>query len=385
MKTAIITGITGQDGSYLAEFLLEKGYRVIGAKRRTSLINTDRVDHIYNNSNFKMEYFDLNDTGCIYRLLSTYSPDEFYNLAAQSHVRVSFDIPENTVDGITMGTLRILEAIRNTLPSCKFYQASSSEMFGDSPDFPFNEDSHMLPASPYACAKLFAHRLVRNYRESYGIFACSGILFNHESPRRGETFVTRKITLAAARIKMGLQHELCLGNLNARRDWGFAGDYVKAMWMMLQQEKPDDFIISTGVSHSVLDFLNCVFKQADLNINEHIKIEQRLFRPQEVPCLLGDSSKALRVLEWCPEIDFEQLAKMMYESDLQYVKAELVNRVHNGGKTEEEIKQEGEIRNLALYLSLLLPSRALSSEVDFKQLAEMMYKNGLQYDKGEIK
>jgi GDPmannose 4,6-dehydratase len=300
-------------------------------------------------------------------------------------VKVSFDVPENTVDGIAMGTLRILEAIRNILPSCKFYQASSSEMFGDSPDFPFNEDSHMLPASPYACAKLFAHRLVRNYRESYGIFACSGILFNHESPRRGETFVTRKITLAAARIKMGLQHELCLGNLNARRDWGFAGDYVKAMWMMLQQDKPDDFIISTGVSHSVLDFLNCVFKQADLNVVDHVKIEQRLFRPQEVPCLLGDSSKAMRVLEWCPEVDFEQLAKMMYENDLQNIKAESAYQAYKGGKTGGEIKQAGDIKNLSLYLSLLLPSRALSSEVDFKQLAEMIYKNSLQYDKGETK
>ena len=385
MKTAIITGVTGQDGSYLAELLLEKGYRVIGAKRRTSLINTDRVDHIYDNPNFKMEYFDLNDTGCIYRLLNTYSPSEFYNLAAQSHVRVSFDIPEHTVDGIVMGTLRILEAIRNTLPNCKFYQASSSEMFGDSTDFPFNEDSHMLPASPYACAKLFAHRLVRNYRESYGLYACSGILFNHESPRRGETFVTRKITLAAARIKMGLQHELGLGNLNARRDWGYSGDYVRAMWMMLQQDKPDDFIISTGVSHSVLDFLNCVFKLADLDVNAHVKIEQRFFRPQEVPCLLGDSSKANRVLGWSPEINFEQLVKTMYESDLQYVKAELVDRISKGGKIEDDLIQEGNIKNLALYLSLLLPQRALASSVDFKQLAEMIHKNGLQYDKGEIK
>ena len=325
MKTAIITGITGQDGSYLADLLLEKGYYVVGAKRRTSLINTDRVDHNYHHPNFKMEYFDLNDSGCVYRLLNKYSPDEFYNLAAQSHVRVSFDIPENTVDGITMGTLRILEAIRNIAPECKFYQSSSSEMYGDSTDFPFDEDSRMLPASPYACAKLFAHRLVRNYRESYGIFACSGILFNHESPRRGETFVTRKITLAAAKIKLGLQKELCLGNLEAKRDWGFAGDYVKAMWLMLQQDKPDDFVIATGQAHSVSDFLNCVFKKADLDVSKHVKIDKRLFRPQEVPYLLGDSTKAKRVLGWKPEVNFQGLAEIMYQYDLQYIKGVINN------------------------------------------------------------
>ena len=320
MKTAIITGITGQDGSYLAELLLSKGYKVIGAKRRSSLISTDRIDKIYNHVNFHMEYFDLNDSGCIYRLLAKYRPHEFYNLAAQSHVRVSFDVPENTVDGIAMGTLRILEAIRNTLPSCKFYQASSSEMYGDNPNYPYNEDSRLMPASPYACAKVFAHNLVRNYRESYDLFTCSGILFNHESPRRGETFVTRKITLAAAMIKEGLQDKLYLGNLDAHRDWGFAGDYVEAMWLMLQQEKPEDFVISTGETHSVKEFLEFVFEAAGLDISEHVEIDERLFRPHEVPYLLGDCTKAKEKLGWTPKITFKKLAKLMYEEDLKFIK-----------------------------------------------------------------
>ena len=320
MKTAIITGITGQDGSYLAELLLSKGYKVIGAKRRSSLISTDRIDSIFDHVNFHMEYFDLNDSGCIYRLLAKYRPHEFYNLAAQSHVRVSFDVPENTVDGIAMGTLRILEAIRNTLPSCKFYQASSSEMYGDNPNYPYNEESRLMPASPYACAKVFAHNLVRNYRESYDLFTCSGILFNHESPRRGETFVTRKITLAAAMIKEGLQDKLYLGNLDAHRDWGFAGDYVEAMWLMLQQEKPEDFVISTGETHSVKEFLEFVFEAAGLDISEHVEIDERLFRPHEVPYLLGDCTKAKEKLGWTPKITFKKLAKLMYEEDLKFIK-----------------------------------------------------------------
>ncbi len=320
MKTAIITGITGQDGSYLAEFLLSKGYKVIGAKRRSSLICTDRIDNIFGHENFHMEYFDLNDTGCIYRLLAKYRPHEFYNLAAQSHVRVSFDIPENTVDGIAMGTLRILEAIRNILPNCKFYQASSSEMFGDNPNYPYDENSKLMPASPYACAKVFAHNLVRNYRESYDIFACSGILFNHESPRRGETFVTRKITLAAAMIKEGLQEKLYLGNLDAHRDWGFAGDYIEAMWLMLQQEKPEDFVISTGETHSVKEFLEFVFEAAGLSVDECVEIDERLFRPHEVPYLLGDCAKAREKLGWTPKITFKQLAKLMFEEDLKFIK-----------------------------------------------------------------
>ena len=323
MKTAIVTGITGQDGSYLAELLLEKGYRVVGAKRRTSLICTERIDHLYDNPNFKMEYFDLNDSGCMYRLLKEYEPDEFYNLAAQSHVRVSFDIPENTVDGVAMGTLRLLEAIRTMSPNTKLYQASSSEMFGDNPELPQSEETALQPASPYACAKVFAHNLVRNYRESYGIFACSGILFNHESPRRGETFVTRKITLAAARIKLGIQDKLYLGNLYAKRDWGFAGDYVRAMWMMLQQDKPDDFVIATGESYSVEDFLNSVFDQAGLDVEKYVEIRERLKRPHEVPHLLGDPSKAENILGWKPEVTFSGLSKLMFEADLKKAKGEI--------------------------------------------------------------
>jgi GDPmannose 4,6-dehydratase len=322
MKTALITGITGQDGSYLAEFLLEKGYRVVGCKRRTSTICTERVDHLYENSNFIMEYFDLNDSSCMWKLLTKYKPVEIYNLAAQSHVRVSFDVPENTVDGVAMGTLRLLEAMRHVVPSAKFYQASSSEMYGDNPNYPFDEESRLMPASPYACAKVFAHNLIRNYRESYGLHVSSGILFNHESPRRGETFVTRKITLAAARIKLGLQDKLYLGNLAPHRDWGFAGDYVKAMWLMLQQEIPDDYVISTGETHSVEEFLNYVFEAAGLDPKQHVEIDERLFRPHEVPYLLGNSTKAQNTLDWKPETKFKQLAELMYNADYDKVKGE---------------------------------------------------------------
>ena len=320
MKTAMITGITGQDGSYLAELLLEKGYRVVGLKRRTSLICTERIDSIYNHPNFEMRYYDLNDTGCVWRLLSEYQPDEFYNLAAQSHVRVSFEIPENTVDGIAMGTLRLLEAVRHISPQTRVYQASSSEMYGDNPEHPQDEATCLTPASPYACAKVFAHNLVRNYRESYGVHASSGILFNHESPRRGETFVTRKITLAAARIKLGLQEKLYLGNLDAKRDWGFAGDYVKAMWLMLQQEVADDYVIATGETHTVKDFLNLVFEIAELEVAKYVNIDSRLFRPHEVPLLLGNPSKARKKLGWTHEVDLRNLARMMYYSDLESVK-----------------------------------------------------------------
>ena len=320
MKTAIITGITGQDGSYLAEFLLTKNYKVIGLKRRTSLINTDRVDHFYDHENFHMEFFDLNDTSSIWNLINKHSPDEFYNLAAQSHVRVSFDISENTVDGIAMGTLRILNAIKSLRPQCKYYQASSSEMYGDTPEYPQNELTAFNPASPYACAKLFAHNLVNNYRESYNLHASSGILFNHESPRRGETFVTRKITLAAASIKMGLQNKLYLGNLEAKRDWGFAGDYVRAMWMMLQQDTPGDYVIATGETYTVRQFLEEVFNHANLDPKRHVEIDERFFRPHEVPVLQGDYTKARKVLKWQPEIKFAQLAKMMYDYDLELIK-----------------------------------------------------------------
>jgi len=322
-KTAIITGATGQDGSYLVELLLDKGYFVVGCKRRTSIICTERLDHIYDHPNFKLEYFDLNDVGNIYRLLMKYKPDEFYNLAAQSHVRVSFDIPEHTVDGVAMGTLRILEAIKNVLPTCRFYQASSSEMFGDNPENPQNEETALMPASPYACAKVFAHNLIRNYRESYGLHLSSGILFNHESPRRGETFVTRKITMAAVRIKLGLQQKLYLGNLDAKRDWGFAGDYVEAMWMMLQQEQPDDYVVATGETHTVRQFLDVVFEYAGLDTNKYVEVDERLFRPHEVPLLLGDATKAEKKLGWKPKVRFNELAIMMYEEDLKKLKGEV--------------------------------------------------------------
>jgi GDPmannose 4,6-dehydratase len=320
MKTALVTGVTGQDGSYLTELLLSQGYKVIGLKRRTSLINTSRIDHIYEHENLKLEYYDLEDGGSIYKFIYQYEPDEIYNLAAQSHVKVSFDIPEHTVSGVAVGPLRILEAIRNIGKEIKFYQASSSEMYGDNPHPPpkgFSETSRLMPASPYACAKVFAHNLVRNYRESYGLHASSGILFNHESPRRGETFVTRKITLAAARIKLGVQDKLCLGNLDAKRDWGHAKDYVKAMWMMLQKEAPDDYVISTGETYSVREFLEEVFDCAHLDPYKYVEIDERLLRPQEVPYLLGDSSKARRALGWSPQYNFKSLAREMYESDLE--------------------------------------------------------------------
>jgi len=319
-KTALITGVTGQDGSYLAELLLNKGYDVIGVKRRTSTISTGRIDHIFNNPNFELRYGNMIDSGAIYRLLKEYNPDEVYNLAAQSHVRVSFETPEETANIVAMGTLKLLEAIVNFNRDIKFYQASSSEMFGDNPETPQNELTRLMPASPYACSKVFAHNLIRNYRESYKLHASSGILFNHESPRRGETFVTRKITLAAARIKLGLQDTLRLGNLDAKRDWGFAGDYVEAMWLMLQQEKPDDYVIATGETHSVKEFLNFVFEHAGLDVEKHVQIDKRLFRPHEVPLLLGDPTKAKEKLGWEPDITFSGLAKMMYEADLEMVK-----------------------------------------------------------------
>jgi len=319
-KKALITGITGQDGSYLAELLLEKGYEVMGVKRRTSLICTNRIDHLLDNPNLKIVYGSLIDGGSLYRTIAAFGPHEVYNLAAQSHVRVSFEVPEETVETIAMGTLRILEAIRSIDPTIKFYQASSSEMFGDNPQIPQNESTRFMPASPYACAKVFGHNIVRNYRESYGMHLSSGILFNHESPRRGETFVTRKITKAAARIKLGVQDKLSLGNLDAKRDWGYAGDYVEAMWLMLQNKKPDDYVISTGETHTVREFLETVFDYAGLHIDKHVEIDPRLFRPHEVPVLLGDNSKAKSVLGWEPKIKFKQLAEMMYKEDYEYIK-----------------------------------------------------------------
>jgi GDPmannose 4,6-dehydratase len=320
-KVAIITGVTGQDGSYLAELLLHKGYEVVGLKRRTSEIRTDRINHIFSNPRFTLEYYDLNDTSRIWQLFIKYKPDEIYNLAAQSHVRVSFDIPEHTVEGIAMGTLRMLNAMKEIVPEARFYQASSSEMFGDNPEFPFNEESALMPASPYACAKVFAHNLVRNYRQSYGLHASSGILFNHESPRRGETFVTRKITMAAAKIKMGLQSELRLGNLYAVRDWGFAGDFVEAMWLMLQQDNPDDYVISTGEVATVEEFLNHVFEYAGLGkAEDYVVVDSKFFRPHEVPYLMGDSSKASKNLGWRPKYNVKKLAELMYDEDLALLK-----------------------------------------------------------------
>ena len=263
------------------------------------------------------------DAGNTHRLLQTYRPDEIYYLAAQSHVRVSFETPQETAEIVAMGTLKLLEAVRNVCPNSRVYQASSSEMFGDNPNYPFNEESRLMPASPYACSKVFAHNLIRNYRESYNIHASSGVLFNHESPRRGETFVTRKITIAAARIRMGLQDELYLGNLLAKRDWGYAGDYVEAMWRMLQQDNPDDYVIATGETHTVEEFLHEVFNCAGLSVEKHVKIDPRLFRPHEVPLLLGDPSKAKEKLGWEPKVKFKELAKMMYNEDLKATRNEV--------------------------------------------------------------
>lgn len=326
MKTALVTGCTGQDGSYLIELLLEKGYKVVGMKRRTSLLATDRIDHLLTHPNFQLVYGSMNDAGAFYRLFANQKFDEVYNLAAQSHVRVSFEVPEETVDSVAMGPLRLLECIRTMQPDCRFYQASSSEMYGDNPEHPQNEETRLMPASPYACAKVFAHGLTRNYREGYGIHASSGILFNHESPRRGETFVTRKITLAAARIKLGLQDKIALGNLDALRDWGYAKDYVEAMWLMLQQDKPDDYVIATGETHTVREFLDEVFQIASLDVDKHLLIDDRLKRPHEVPWLEGDFSKAREKLGWSPRTTFKELARLMYEEDYRQLESSCINR-----------------------------------------------------------
>ena len=302
--------------------MLEKGYKVVGLKRRTSIISSGRIDHLIDNSNFVLRYYSLDDPTTLYHLLKEYNPDELYNLGAQSHVRVSFDVPIETTNTIALGTLRILEAVRSFNKNIKVYQASSSEMFGDNPEHPQSENTRLMPASPYACAKTFAHNICRNYRESYDMYISCGILFNHESPRRGETFVTRKITMAAARIKLGLQEKLYLGNLDAKRDWGHAQDYVEAMWLMLQQDKPDDFVIATGETHTVKEFLHEVFQYAGLDVDKYVEISPRLFRPHEVPLLLGDASKAKEELNWEPKIKFKQLARVMYDEDY----AKLSNR-----------------------------------------------------------
>lgn len=323
---ALITGITGQDGSYLAELLLEKGYEVHGLIRRSSTFNTDRIDHIYQDPHISgiklhLHYGDLSVSGQMVDLIYNIQPDEIYHLGAQSHVRVSFDMPEYTGDVTGLGTVRLLEAIRKTGVKTKFYQASSSEMFGSAPA-PQNEQTPFEPRSPYSAAKVYAYWLVKNYREGYNLFASNGILFNHESPRRGETFVTRKITRAATRIKLGLQDKLYLGNLEAKRDWGFAGDFVEAMWLILQQDKPDDYVIATGESHSVREFAEKVFKKLGLDHKEYISIDQRYFRPTEVDVLLGDSTKAQKKLGWKPKATFDQLIDMMVEADLELAKKE---------------------------------------------------------------
>ena len=326
MKKALITGITGQDGSYLAELLLNKGYAVHGLIRRASTFNTERIDHLYKDfhdpaARIHLYYGDLSVSGQLTDLLHDIQPDEIYHLGAQSHVRVSFDMPEYTGDVTGLGTLRLLEAIRKTGIKTKFYQASSSEMFGAAPP-PQNELTPFQPQSPYAAAKVYAYYIVRNYRDAYKLFACNGILFNHESPRRGETFVTRKVTRAATRIKLGLQDKLYLGNLDAKRDWGFAGDYVEAMWLMLQQEKPDDFVIATGETHSVKEFVEKVFRKLDLDYQKHVIIDPKYFRPTEVDVLLGDSSKAKNILGWKPRVGFDQLIDMMIEADMEQANKE---------------------------------------------------------------
>ncbi len=318
---ALITGITGQDGSYLAEFLLAKGYDVHGIIRRSSSFNTARIDGVYQDphtsgTRLHLVYGDLNDASSLNRIIRMVQPDEIYNLGAQSHVRVSFDIPEYTAEITALGTVRLLEAIRESGLRPKFYQASSSEMYGKVQEVPQRETTPFYPRSPYGAAKVYAHWITVNYREAYGLFACNGILFNHESPRRGETFVTRKITKAAARIKLGLQQALFLGNLDAKRDWGYAGDYVEAMWLMLQQDHPDDYVVATGETHTVREFLDVAFGHLGLDWQRYVRIDPRYYRPTEVDLLIGDPAKAQRQLGWKPTVDFHQLGIMMVEADM---------------------------------------------------------------------
>jgi GDPmannose 4,6-dehydratase len=335
MKKALITGITGQDGSYLVELLLGKGYQVWGIIRRSSSFHTGRIDHLYKDPHkqppLKLVYGDLTDGGNLATIINEIKPDEIYNLGAQSHVRVSFDTPIYTVDTDGLGTLRLLEAVRSSDKPAKFYQASSSEMYGKTVETPQTEKTPFYPRSPYGCAKVYSFWQTVNYREAYGLFACNGILFNHESPRRGETFVTRKITRAAARIKLELQDKLYLGNLDAKRDWGFAGDYVESMWLMLQHDKPDDYVIATGDTHSVREFLGEVFGYLDLDWQKYVEIDPRYFRPSEVDCLQGDASKARKVLKWEPKVAFEELARMMTDADMEIARREKIIKEHGEG------------------------------------------------------
>jgi GDPmannose 4,6-dehydratase len=331
-KRALLTGVTGQDGSYLARFLLNKGYEVHGIIRRASLFNTDRIDELYHDphiggARLTLHYGDLADGSALRQVLDKVAPDEIYNLGAQSHVRVSFDIPEYTADVDALGPLRLLEALRDYVRErgqpVRYYQAGSSEMFGTSPP-PQNERTPFYPRSPYAVSKAAAHWYAVNYREAYGLFLCNGILFNHESPQRGETFVTRKVTRAVGRIKQGLQQKLFLGNLEAKRDWGFAGDYVEAMWLMLQQDEADDYVVATGESHSVRDFVELAFAEAGLDWSRHVEVDARYFRPTEVDALQGDATKARRKLGWAPRVGFKELVKMMVAHDLDLAKREQV-------------------------------------------------------------
>jgi GDPmannose 4,6-dehydratase len=331
-KKALLTGVTGQDGSYLARFLLQKGYEVHGIIRRASLFNTDRIDQLYHDPhvggvNLALHYGDLTDTSALRHVLEQVDPDELYNLGAQSHVKVSFDIPEYTADVDALGTLRLLEALRDHVRQrgrpVRYYQAGSSEMFGASAP-PQNELTPFYPRSPYAVSKVAAHWYAINYREAYDLFICNGILFNHESPERGETFVTRKVTRAIGRIKEGLQDKLFLGNLDAKRDWGFAGDYVEAMWLMLQQDKPDDYVVATGESYAVREFVELAFAEAALDWQRYVEIDPRYFRPTEVDALRGDASKARLKLGWTPRVSFKDLVKMMVARDLDLAKREKV-------------------------------------------------------------
>jgi len=342
VKKALITGVTGQDGSYLAELLLKKGYEVHGVKRRASLLNTDRIDHLYQDPHdrdvrFILHYGDMTDSSNLNRIVEVVEPDEIYNLAAQSHVKVSFDVPEYSAEVDAIGTLRLLDAIKEREIPCKFYQASSSEMYGEVTEFPQNEKTAFAPRSPYAIAKVFSYWVTRNYREAYDIFACNGILFNHESPRRGETFVTRKITMAVANIYAGKEEKLYLGNINAKRDWGYAPEYVEAMWLMLKQKTPDDYVIATNTEHSVKEFCELAFKEIGINLEWHgkginekgintrtkktiVEIDPYYFRPTDVERLRGDYSKAKKELGWAPKVKFKELVKIMVKADLEKVR-----------------------------------------------------------------
>ena len=337
-KKALITGITGQDGSYLTELLLKKNYEVYGIIRRASSFNTERLDHIYQDphesgARLKLVYGDLTDAGNVYNLMTQIQPDEVYNLGAQSHVRVSFDIPEYTSDTVALGTLRVLEAIHRLGLKTRFYQAGSSEMFGKVQEVPQTEKTPFYPRSPYSVAKVYAHWITINYRESYDMFACNGILFNHESPRRGETFVTRKVTRAVARIQAGLQDKLYMGNLDSKRDWGYAKEYVEAMWLMLQQEKPDDYVIATGETHTVKEFVEEAFKQVGLDWKKYVEFDKRYLRPAEVDLLIGDASKAKKQLGWQPKTTFKDLVKIMVDADIVELKDQLEGKV----KSKKEV------------------------------------------------